>query len=56
MTVPMVEIFDDSHDTQHEVHTDASTRALGAVLLQKCATEASFHPVAYFTKKLNHAQ
>ena len=56
MTVPMLEIFDDSHDTQHEVHTDASTKALGAVLLKKRAMEASFHPKAYFNRKLNHAQ
>ena len=56
MTAPMLEIFDDSHDTQHEVHMDASTKALGAVLLQKCTMEASFHPVAYFSRKLNHAQ
>ena len=55
MTAPMLEIFDDSHDTQHKVHTDASAKALGAVLLQKCAMEASFHPVAYFSRKLNHA-
>ena len=55
MTVPMLEIFDNSHDTEHKVHTDASAKALGAVLLQKCATEASFYPVAYFSRKLNNA-
>ena len=55
MTASALEIFDDSHDTQHEVHTDASAKAFGAVLLQKCPTEASFYPVAYFSKKLNHA-
>ena len=56
MIVPMLEIFDNSHDTQHKVHTDAKTKALGAVLLQKCVMEASFHPVTYFSRKLNHAQ
>ena len=56
MTAPMVEIFDDSHDIQHKVHMDASTKALGAVLLQKHATEASFYPVVYFSRKLNQAQ
>ena len=56
MTAPMLEIFDNSHNTQHKVHMDASTKALGAVLLQKHATEASFHPIAYFSRKLNHAQ
>ena len=50
-----VEIFDNSHDTKHEVHMDASAKALGAVLLQKRATEASFHPIVYFSKKLNNA-
>ena len=55
MMVPALEIFDDSHNTQHEVYMDASAKALGAVLLQKCAMEASFHPVAYFSRKLNHA-
>ena len=54
MTVPMLEIFDNSNDTEHEVHMDASTKALGAVLLQKRATEASFHPVAYLSRKSNN--
>ena len=54
-TAPMLEIFDDSHDTHHEVHTDSSAKALGAALLQKCTPEVSFHPVAYFSRKLNHA-
>ena len=51
----MLEIFDDSNDTQHKVHMDASAKALGAVLLQKHTMEASFHPVVYFSRKLNHA-
>ena len=55
MTVPVLEVFDDSHDTYHEVHMEASAKALGAVLLQKHTTEMSFHPVAYFSRKLNHA-
>ena len=55
MTMPVLEIFDDSHNTQHEVNMDASAKALGAVLLQKHTTEASFHPVAYFSRKMNHA-
>ena len=56
MTVPMLEIFDNSHNTQHKVHMDACAKALGAVLQQKHATEASFYPIAYFSRKLNHAQ
>ena len=55
MMAPILEIFDDSHDTQHEVHIDTSAKALGAVILQKYAMEASFHPVPYFSRKLNHA-
>ena len=55
MTAPMLEIFDNSNDTEHEVHMDASAKVLGAVLLQKHATEASFHPIAYFSQKLNNA-
>ena len=54
MTAPMLEIFNNSNDTEHEVHTDASAKALGAVLLQKRATEASFYPVVYFSQKLNN--
>ena len=51
----MLEIFDNSNDTEHEVHMDTSAKVLGAVLLQKHTTEASFHPVAYFIQKLNNA-
>ena len=50
----MPEIFNDSNDTQHKVHTDASTKALRAVLLQKHAMEASFHPVAFYSRKMNY--
>ena len=56
LTVPVLEIFDDPHNTQHKLHIDARTKALGAVLLQKCATEASFYPIVYFTGKLNPIQ
>ena len=43
------------HDTEYEVHMDTSAKVLGAVLLQKRATEVSFYPVAYFSQKLNNA-
>ena len=43
MTMPMLENFYNSHNTQHEVQTDASAKALGAVLLQKHAMETSFY-------------
>ena len=54
MTAPMLEIFDNSNDTEHKVHTDARTKALGAVFLNKHITEVSFYPVAYFSRKLNN--
>ena len=54
MTVPMLQIFNNSNDTEHEVRMDASAKALGAVLLQKHVTEASFHTIAYFSPKLNN--
>ena len=54
MTAPMLEIFNNSNDTEHEVYMDSSTKMLGAVLLQKRATKASFHPIAYFSRKLNN--
>ena len=55
MTAHMLEIFDNSHDTYYKVHMDASAKALGAVLLLKSAMEASFYPIAYFSRELNHA-
>ena len=39
-----------------EVHTDASAKAIGAMLCQKTTEEQSFHPVAFFSRRLNHAQ
>ena len=33
ITAPMLEIFDNSHETQHKVHMDASDKTLGTVLL-----------------------
>ena len=35
---------------------DAGAKALSLVILQKCVTKASFHPIAYFNHKLNNAQ
>ena len=46
ITESMLEILDNSNNTEYEVHTDTNAKELGAVLLQKHATEASFHPVA----------
>ena len=47
----MLEIYDGSADTLVEVHTDASTKALGAVLLQEHIATKHFHPIAYYSKK-----
>ena len=50
----MLEIYDGSTNTKVEVHTDASAKVLGAVLLQKRAAAKYFHPVAYYSKKYNN--
>ena len=48
--------MDFQEGTLHEVHTDASGVAIGAVLLQKGPSDASFHPVVFFSKKLKLAE
>ena len=48
---PMLEIYNGSANTQVEVHTNASTKVLGAILLQKHAVAKHFHPIAYYSKK-----
>ena len=50
----MLKIYDGSANTLVEVHTDASTKALGAVFLQKYAAAKQFHPIAYYNKKFNN--
>ena len=52
---PMLEIYDGSSDTKVETYTDATSKSLGAVLLQKYAAADHFHPIAYYCKKLNNA-
>ena len=52
-TAPVLAIFDST--ALHEVHTDASAKAMGAVLLQKREGKKYFHPVAFFSRKLNNA-
>ena len=51
----MLEIYDSNADTWVEVHTDASTKVLGAILLQKYAAAKHLHPIAYYSKKFNNA-
>ena len=55
-TAPVLELLDGQETTQLEVHTDASAKAMGAVLLQKRIDSSSWHPVAYFSRKLSSAQ
>ena len=55
ITAPILGIFDNSHDTLHKVHMDTSAKALGIVLLYKYTMEASFHLIAYFSRRLNYA-
>ena len=55
-TAPVLEILDGQESTQLEVHTDASAKAIGAVLLQKRIDSSSWHPEAYFSRKLTSAQ
>ena len=54
VSVSMLEIYDGNAETQVEVHANTSTKALGAVLLQKCAAAQHFHPIAYYSKKLKN--
>ena len=55
MTVPMLEIFNNSYNIQYKVYMNTNAKTLGAVLLLKHAMEASFYLVAYFSRKLNYA-
>ena len=55
VSAPVLEIYDGNADTKVEVHTDTSAKALGAILLQKCAAAKHFHPVVYYSKKFNNA-
>ena len=55
VSAPMLEIYNGSADTEVEVHTDTSAKALGAILLQKYTAAKHFHPIAYYSKKFNNA-
>ena len=54
VSAPMLAIYDSSADTQVEVYTDTSTKALGTVLLQKYAAEKLFQPIVYYKKEFNN--
>ena len=49
---PVLRIFDPSPGIEWEVLTDASTFAMGAVLLQKRSSDTAFHPVESFSHQL----
>ena len=53
---PVLSIFDPKAETR--LHTDASGRAIGGVLLQRpqSSTQCEWHPVAFFSRKLNPAE
>ena len=51
----VLEIYDGSTNTQVEVHIDASTKALSAILLQKLSAIRYFHSIAYYSKKVKNA-
>ena len=51
----VLEIYEISIDIKVKVHTNASAKALGAILLQKPAASKHFHPTAYYIKNLNNA-
>ena len=45
-SVPKLEIYDGSTDTQVELQTNASATAFGAILFQKCTGAKHFYPIA----------
>ena len=51
---PVLQVFDPHAEL--EVHTDASAKAIGAALFQKTSGAKHFHPVAFFSRRLNQAQ
>ena len=51
---PVLQVFD--QHAELEVHTDASAKAIGAALFQKTRGAKHFHPVAFFSRRLNQAQ
>lgn len=53
ISAPVLSIYDPSKVT--ELHTDASSRGFGAVLLQK-QEDNKYHPVAYFSKSTSAAE
>ena len=48
------EIYDDSTNTWMEVYTDASTKVLGDIILQKHAAAEHFHLIEYCYKNSNN--
>ena len=50
----MLEIYNGSANTWEEVHTEDSSKVLGALFLYKCAAAKHFHPIVYHSKKFNN--
>ena len=50
LSAPILKIYDSSSNTWVDIHTNASTKALSAILIQKCAAANNFHPIAYYSK------
>ena len=55
VSIPMLEIYNNSVGTQVEVYTNARAKALGAVPPQKYAATKHFCPIEYYGKKFNNA-
>ncbi|XP_046141945.1 uncharacterized protein LOC123987838 [Osmia bicornis bicornis] len=51
---PVLNIYNPKYET--ELHTDASSKGYGAILLQKSLDDNQLHPVYYFSKKTSEAE
>lgn len=45
---PLLAIFD--HNSETQLHTDASKLGLGGILMQKAGADSAWKPVAYFSR------
>ena len=56
VSAPMFENYNSSTDNWAVVHTNASKKVLGAVLLQKYTAAKHFHSIESYSKKFNNIQ